>query len=280
MREVEEHGGQHVLLYRLGRNDNFGNLFDQGEVEKRIALLSDWPPVGEASFVNLPPKPTIVEIRRDKKGPYSSLIVKIVEERIHRRRKGTEEDKGDFIVRYKQEPYRAVNVVRISSDGTAEVRIFSHKEAASYEAEAMGLLQRLAPLVPIGKWESYSLSKLRDNLLDPKKRNEMKRHFKLRHTQQRDANGNRLQAAVGALSSDIYEAHGLIGSLDLFGNPENASHCDRASIYLLPHNSVGREIAVVLHGDTNGQPNEFSIGARVTKDEYEYMLDSLLKYNE
>lgn len=280
LREVEEHGGQHVLLYRLGRNDDFGALFEAGELERRVTPLPDWPNVGEASFVNLPEKPTIVEVRRDRKGPRSSLIVKIVEKRIHKRRKGTEEDKGDLIVRYKQEPYRAVNVVRITDDGFAEVRIFSQKEAVSYEGDAMALLQRTAPLVPIGKWESYSLGRLRNNLLDPKKRNEMKKHFKLRHTQQRDAQGNRLQAAVGSFSSDIYEAQGLIGSLDLFGNPDNASHCDRASVYLLPDDATGREIAVVLHGDNNGHPNEFSIGARVTRDEYERMLNSLIKYNE
>lgn len=280
LREVEEHGGQHVLLYRLGRNDSFGDLFKDGGIEKRIASLSDWPNVGEASFVNLPDKPMIVEVRRDKNGPHPSLVVKVVEKRIHKRRKGTELDKGDLIVRYKQEPYRAVNVVRISGDGTAEVRIFSHKEAVSYEGEAMGLLQRLAPLVPITKWESHSLGKLRDNLLDPNKRNEMKKHFKLRHTQQRDANGNRLQAAIGSLSSDIYEAQGLISSLDLFGNPQNASHCDRASIYLLPDQVTGREIAIGLHGDTNGNPNEFSIGAKITRDEYEHILNSLLKYNK
>jgi hypothetical protein len=280
LREVEEHGSQHVLLYRLGRKESFGNLFNENELEKRLVGAVGWPKVGEASFVNLPEKPTIVEVRRDKKGQHTSIIVKFVEKRIHTRRKGTEQDKGDLIVRYSQEIYRAVNVVRISEDGVAEVRVFSHKEAVSYEGEAFGLLQRLAPLVPIAKWESLPLNKLRNNLLDPKKRNEMKKHFKLRHTQQRDENGNRLQAAVGTLSSDIYEAQGLIGSLDLFGQAKNASHCDRAAVYLQPARSNEREIAVVLHGDTNGQPNEFSIGSRVNQHEYEHILGSIIKYNE
>ena len=280
LREVEEHGSQHVLLYRLSRNETFGSLFDENELERRLVEAPGWPMVGEASFVNLPDKPTIVEVRRDWKEGHPSVIVKIVEKRIHKRRKGTEQDKGDLIVRYSQEVYRAVNVVRISADGLAEVRVFSHKEAASYEGEALGILHRLAPLVSVTKWESLPLNKLRNNLLDPKKRNEMKKHFKLRHTQQRDANGNRLQAAVGILSSDIYEAQGLIGSLDLFGQEKNASHCDRAAVYLQPARSNEREIAVVLHGDTNGQPNEFSIGSRISRQEYEHILQSIIKYNE
>lgn len=280
LREIEEHGGQHILLYQLGRNEALGDLFSPGSLEERIEGLPDWPRVGEASFVNLPEKQTIVEVRRDKKGSKDSVIVKFVEKRVHKRRKGVEQDKGDYLVRYSQETYRAVNVVRISADGIAEVRIFSHREATSYGGEAIALLQRTAPLVPVTKWESFPLGKLRNNLLNPKKRNEMKKQFKLRYTQQRDANGNRLQAAVGTMSSDIYESQGLIGSLDLFGEERNASHCDRAAVYILPERANEREIAVVLHGDTNGQPNEVSVGARISRKEYEHILNSVIKYNE
>jgi len=252
LREIEEHGGQHILLYQLGRNEALGDLFSPGSLEERIEGLPDWPRVGEASFVNLPEKQTIVEVRRDKKGSKDSVIVKFVEKRVHKRRKGVEQDKGDYLVRYSQETYRAVNVVRISADGIAEVRIFSHREATSYGGEAIALLQRTAPLVPVTKWESFPLGKLRNNLLNPKKRNEMKKQFKL----------------------------GLIGSLDLFGEERNASHCDRAAVYILPERANEREIAVVLHGDTNGQPNEVSVGARISRKEYEHILNSVIKYNE
>lgn len=280
LREAEEHGGQHILLYKLGKGETFGNLFDPGEIERRITNLNDWPDVGVSSFVNLPDTPTIVEVRRDRKGACNSIIVKVVEKRLHKRKKSTEEDKGDLIVRYSQETYRAVNVVRVSSDGIVEVRIFSHKETASYDGEAWALLQRISPLVPVTKWESLPLGTLRNNLLDPKKRNEMKKNFRLSNTQQRDANGNRLQAAVGAFSSDIYDSQGLIGSLDLFGRDKNSSNCDRALVYVIQERSNEREIAVSLHGDTNGQPNEISVGVKLSRKEYEHVLHSIIKYNE
>jgi len=279
LREVEEHGDQHVLLYQLGRNDSFEELFDASTLENTIADLSGWPQVGEPSFVNLPKSRKIVEVRRDMKGSHRSIIIKFVEQRIKRKEKGRGIDNGDFIIRYKQEPYRAVNVVRISEDGIADVRIFRHQEKMSYGSEAKALLQKVSPLVSLTKWEMLPLGKLRDNLLNPNKRSDIKKRFKLRYTVQKDGDGNRLQANSSGADTDILDAQNLIGSLDIFGNPTNATHCDRASIFVIPQKSNQREIGVALHGENHGDPNEFSVGAKLTRQEYEHVLKSILEFN-
>lgn len=102
--------------------------------------------------------------------------------------------------------------------------------------------------------------------------------FALRSSDHRNAVGNRIRAAATALDTTMFDDPDLVASMDRFHSAKSDAECERATVSLRQQASdgiLGRPVNLLLHGE----PNEFTITGKITRREYEYVLDTILKHN-
>jgi hypothetical protein len=277
--EVEEHGRQHVFLYELGRGKSVDELFDESVLRKRLRQTPRFPELGQPSFIESPEQPTVVDVRYEMRGKTACLIIKLVEPRTQPYNRRETEARGRLTVTYDLRRYRAVNVVRIWETGFVDLRVFSHREAISYEGLAQALWGHVSPLVDAGTFRPVNLGSVRDAFWDKNRRKDMQKLFALRSSDHRNAAGNRLRAAATALDSTMFDDPDLVASMDRFHSEKSDAEVERATVSLLQEASNGilsRSVNLLLHGE----PNEFTITGKVTRADYEFILDTLLKHNK
>ena len=272
--EVEEHGRQHVFLYKLGSGQEIRSLFDEKRLVQAISNSGIVGRLGQASLVNMPDKPTVTEVRYDHRGDVRCLVVKMVETRQTLSNKQESESHGRLVVSYDRRPYRAVNLVRIWSNGRAEVRIFSHRDVMAYERAAENMWTACRPIIEDVNFDPDRLDALRDGLWRKDRRGIVGRKFVLRNSDHKNAAGNRLRASASAVGATMFDDPALVASVDRFHAAKDQVQCERAAVVLRASGSEGelvRDLNLIFHGE----PNEFTIAAKVTRSEYEYVLDSI-----
>ncbi|WSH27287.1 hypothetical protein U8P75_23970 [Rhizobium beringeri] len=213
LRQTEEHGSQHIFLFDLVQGRSIGHLFDA--TLPTTLQASGFPPLGHVSIVDMPASPKIVEVRLES-GAVRSILFKIVEKRATFEKVSDKTANGQMVVTYAEVPYRAVNMLRISESGTAELRLQSHTDAMSYNGLAEAVFKILSPVVDRLDWKDHKLDKFKSNLLDNSKRSTMMQIFGLRHTLHTNVEGNRLTAAAGMPGASMYDDPEVVASVDRF----------------------------------------------------------------
>nr|WP_319514379.1 hypothetical protein [uncultured Cohaesibacter sp.] len=276
--EVEEHGRQHIFLFQLANNKSVSCLFNAPDLAKRIAS-ANLPNLGVPSIVDDPKGPTIVEIRHDTKGKIQNLIVKIVEERFYSDNRRENSVNGQMVVTYDLHPYRAVHIIRIQENGAAEIRVYSHRETMDYQKTADTLWEIAAPVVDNRIFNPVRLDNFKDGLWNKRKRAGVQKHFSLRNSDHKNAMGNRIRVSAGPVGATMLSDAELVASVDRFHAKRNWVRCERASAILKSEASSGqlsRDVNLLFHG----APNEFTITSKVTRSEYEYILEKVLEANK
>ncbi len=272
LRQTEEHGGQHVFLYRLVSGRNQAKLFD-GSLPQLLAS-ANFPALGTTSLVDMPNNPTIVEVREEV-GTVRAVCFKIVEKRTTLEKVSDVSGNGQVVVTYNQIPYRAVNMMRIREDGLAEIRIQSSSEAVSYAGNAEAVFNFMKPIVDRLNWKDENLDRFKANLLDVNKRSQLQTIFGLRHTQHSNAVGTRLSAAAGGIGSSMYDDAEGVASLDRFLQKKGHAHCERVTITVKRHGPMERSVGLLV----TGEANELAITSKVSRSEYEYIIAKVLEHN-
>lgn len=272
LRQTEEHGGQHVFLYALVAGRSIAKLFD-GSLPKLLAGAG-FPKLGTTSLVDMPNKPTIVEVREEF-GTSRAVCFKIVEKRTTLEKVSDVTGHGQLIVTYNQIPYRAVNMMRIQENGLAEIRIQSFADAVSYGGNAEAVFNLLKPVVDRLDWKDENLDRFKANLLDGQKRTTLQTIFGLRHTQHSNAVGTRLSAAAGGIGSSMYDDAEGVASLDRFLQKKGHAHCERVTITMKRHGPMERSVGLLV----TGEANELAITSKVSKVEYDYIVGKVLEHN-
>jgi hypothetical protein len=85
---VEEHGRQHVFLYKSAHVDH---LFSMASLRRLLAKSSQLPSLNEPRVAELPELPVISEIREDRRGKERAIVAKVVETRYRRINRREEE---------------------------------------------------------------------------------------------------------------------------------------------------------------------------------------------
>ncbi|OCI91188.1 hypothetical protein A6U86_21275 [Rhizobium sp. AC27/96] len=273
LRQTEEYGAQHIFLFQLVDGRNLSSLFD-GELPQRLKAAC-FPSLGSTSIIDMPKVPSVVEVREEFDG-IRSFTFKIVEKRAFFEKLSDETGNGQLVVTYAEVPYRAVNLMRISEDGRAEIRLQSHKDAISYGGLAEAVFNTLKPIIDRLDWKDQKLDRFKSNLLDDKKRNELMKIFGLRQTLHSNKDGTRLTAAAGAPGASMYDDTDVVASVDRFLQKDNHAHCERASVTVKRSEALSRSVGLIV----SGEANEFAITAKVSKTEYDYILGSVLENNK
>lgn len=265
--EAEEHGKQHVLLYKIGKSEQT-RIFDLSRVKKICATEVRFPKFNSRSIVGVPESPTISEVRNEG----TTIVIKVIEKRYVKDESSYREweEDGQLFTSVNTRPYRAANVVRIHSDGLCEVRIHSHMDAYDYEVEARALLANLEPLIDSTKFSSYSLRNARHYVCDPKHRSKAMETFDLKHTEHLDLAEGRLRPSISGHGTSMLNNSSLTAAMDAFQVTEGTVH--RAGLNVRPCKDLRRGINLGL----SGADNEFFLTAKVTRSEYEYILQEIL----
>jgi hypothetical protein len=277
--EVEEHGRQHVFLYELRRGQTVDDLFNEASLRRLLKRSPRFPELGQPSFVESPDNPVIVDVRYEPRGRAACLVIKVVEPREQTYNKQETESGGRRTVTYDVRRYRAVNVVRIWKSGFVDLRIFSHRDAISYEGLAAALWGQIDAVVQEDMFRIYDLAPFRGAFWDKDRREDVRQIFALRSSDHKNAAGNRVRAAATASDTTMFDDPDLIASMDSFNSVRSAAECERATVSLRHEASDGilnRNVNLLLHGETN----EFTITSKVTRSEYEFVLGSILKNNK
>ncbi|TIQ99469.1 MAG: hypothetical protein E5X36_08780 [Mesorhizobium sp.] len=273
LRQTEEHGSQHIFLYTLIPGRKIDKLFN-GDFPK-ILSTAKFPALGTVSLVDMPEKPTIVEVRTDVVDGVKSVVFKIVEKRSTLDKVSDTTKNGQFIVTYNEVPYRAVNVMRIIEDGRAEIRLQSHSDSISYSGIASSIFTILDGVVNRLDWKDDKLDKFKEALLDEKRRKAIMSRFGLRHTQHTNTDGTRLTAAAGFPGASMYDDTDAVASVDRFLAKKGHAHCDKASVTVRKGAGLKRDVGLIV----GGEANEFAITSKVSRAEYETILRTVIEFN-
>lgn len=269
--ECEEHGRQHVLLFKASKKERL-RIFSDGFVESICKKEPRFPNFNERSVVKVPSAPTISEVRESIVEGQRCFIIKVIEKRHARDEKTYKEweEGGRLFTSVETQPYRAANIVRIREDGLCEARVFSHADAYAYEIEARALIKLLTPMLDHTEYQNFTLRDARHFVCDPRFRPKAKEIFDLKHTEHLDNSDGRLRPSVSGPGRSMLENDGITKAMDAFGASGSTVH--RAGLTLKRREPLNRGLNLGL----SGADNEFFLTAQVTKIEYEYVLKTLL----
>src|SRR5690606_25256158 len=127
LREVEEHGGQHVFLYKVSA----GTAAEYCTQEYLTNVLTDlgMPEfLGAPKILEMPDTPTVVDARieKHKLTGEDCLVIKVAETRTRYKQEGSEElADGRFVKTYVTIKERFSNIARLCSNGVLELRLAS-----------------------------------------------------------------------------------------------------------------------------------------------------------
>jgi hypothetical protein len=270
LRDSEEHGRQHVFLYRITEGYEAPSL---NERRLRAALealdlvnLLDGP-----RFLELPTTPQIVDVRAEER-PRSGVVIKVVERREFLEFVGQNASDGELTKRYRTVEERAVNVARVGRDGLVEVRIFRRRNSTDY-AEPLATFQKvIKPLLDLDKCEELSLMKAKAHIWN--KGAQISDRIRINQQWARNPFGaeNRIlmQDSLRTLTDD----NGSVRSMHAFV-AQDGQHtaCHATWVFSPGPPEEARHVAL------NGGPHEYALGQACTRAQYEQILEDILRFN-
>lgn len=273
LRDVEGYGQQHVFLLQC-EPARVAEMLKPERVKTVAQEMGLGNVMTNPELVNLPDKPTFVEVGLISAAGKASLVIKQVETRTKQvlTNTSTDPNTGGMVKEYRAEHQRAMNSVRISSDGLLEVRIAARDNTKRYQADVDGLLNAVHPLIPKGEYKYLPLGKAKDKLWD--NRDKLKAAVRYSDYTLRNDAGTTLRAATAFSDDDLIEDADALSSMDLF---KQDAACISSNIYFkIPDGEKPREIHVLISGELN----EFAIPAACTALDYEYVLEQIRQHNQ
>jgi hypothetical protein len=268
----EEHGQQHVFLYRTTKA---AQLMNPSQISRQLRSRGIEGVFRNPRVLDKPQSATIVDARLDGTGANSSFTLKVVETRIYRKPIGRREEGNSVIIDYEDIPTRAVNLFRLHSGGLLELRIQSYTNTTQYDEAVASMWSIADEIIPNDLFQAVALQNAKRELLQ--KREQLKNE--IRHidaTLSNDA-GISLRITTGETTDDLYADKAANKSLGDFLDPR--AFGERLNLYFLHRDGVPlprHETHVIVAGDVN----EFAILGACSKEDYEYVLGQIIKHNQ
>jgi len=273
LRDAEEYGRQHVFLYQW-KGD--GNVIPS---PKAVGVwLEDRGATGvleSAKVVNMPSRPTIAEVRRERAGGSDILVIKIIETRAYDRFIVQKELADDRYSReYERVEARAVNVVRFHSHGLVEFRLQSHKGASrDYDAELAKLQKMVMPLFNPLRCATVSLVGAKNNLYGD--RHNLETSISFSGAEIRNSAGYHFSANCDR-QQNLF-SHGATDKSVEMLTADGEGYHDALNLWWLPQ-TKGRP-KERIHVRLGGAANEFAVTQSCSRGDYEHVLTEIRKYN-
>ncbi|WP_260703424.1 hypothetical protein [Edaphobacter flagellatus] len=274
LRNVEEHGQQHILLYKLPQH-----VAQQLMNEERVkAALNKYDLVAlfeNPKIVDLPNGQILVDVRIYKGNRQRELVIKSVDGRVYRRLLSRKTEGNYETLVYENYRQRAVNIMRVLEDGSVEVRIQSHRRVIDYAQEADTLIEMCIPLVQ--KLQLQSVPVLTAKMYFAKKPSELRGRVRFGNGKFMNRKGGGMTISTGHEQQDLYDDEGAVEGTAAYMK-RNDGYCEEASIYWKPkvENSLP---STELHTFFAGAVNEFALTGQCDAADYEYVLEQIKKAN-
>ena len=273
LRESEEHGHQHVFLYRTTKTASLLNATRiAGELKKR----GQENILKEPRILNRPASATMVDARREAfPGGDESFTLKAIETRVYQKRTSQRVTNKQIIIDFEPVESRAVNLFRLKSDGLLELRIQSYTNTSQYDDAVESMWNISGEILPRDSFQQISLQKAKENLL--RNREQLKDGIRHSDSTVRNDAGIMLRITTGETADDLYADKAANRSLGDF--LDTRAFGERLNVYFLHHDGVPlptQETHTILAGSIN----EFAILGACPKEDYEYVLGQLIKYNQ
>lgn len=275
LEEVEEHGRQHVFLFKCDPEDA-KSLLKEARIrgiasDSGLEHLLDNP-----LYIGMPSEPTVVDLRLTQapngSGPLS-LTIKICECRETSKLLDVtyDEESGRRSKIYQVTKKRALSIIHLHSNGLLEMRIASRDNSTKYSEQIAELNKIAGKFFLMDVFNAVSLSNAKSTLFE--KRDELKDRFRYSTTTAKNDTGYALNVASGKLSQNLLADNGSSKAITEF--IKNKGFVTGSNIWFIMPEDPGREIHVIL----NGEPNEFAVPAACTSREYSYVIETILSLN-
>ena len=269
--ESEEFGRNHTFLYQCAQTD-VRRIFERNRISAVAEKCGQQQAFSGAILVDLPQKPTLVEIREEQSKEQQFWVFKVIEKREEREYLGEKFEGNRVRKEWEIHQVRAVNVARFHASGLLEIRIQSHTNSTLYDADVKAMWTLLKDYLPPVSFRPMSLSKSKQALWA--NRIAKNRRIRFSDSIMRNTVGTTISASTGAEEADLFDDSAASKSIDQFLH--GGAYCDSSNIWWLPRDRVtDREVHMLLSGENN----EFAITAACTRAEYEYVLNELRVFN-
>ncbi|MDN7127387.1 hypothetical protein J6J08_08325 [Pseudidiomarina sp. 1APR75-33.1] len=268
---VEEYGRQHIFLYQIPdklldqiTNDKLRERFEQSE----FAELIDSPKI-----LDIPDEFTIVDVRLSS----SSFVVKAVTKRTTYTSLGHRVEGDRLIKEYSIEHSRSLYILKVHGNGLCEVRITSSATSTDkYKDLIEVFLRKLMKVIPTHEISRYpiNLQTAKNKIWDDR----MSLRSMIRFSDATLNNGfSYLRAATGSMDADLLTDRQVVESVDSFSG--DSVCCDSHNIFF--KTITGQKYPTKeLHVRMSGDLNEFVIPATIERDDYMYILNKILGFND
>lgn len=278
LRDSEEFGRQHVFLYRCPRAEA-ANLTNEPTIRRRLAAMGIESLLSHPRIVEAPRGLQLVDVRLEPFKNRTSLVVKAVDVRRHRELIGSQTTGTTEVLTYALREERAVNVIRVSSDGATEVRIQSHRNAVDYAVQAENFFAKCTGIVDRLQFEDFSLAKARLNMI--KNRKQLSRPVRFGENMLRSKKGGAVRVSTGSWSKNMFDDdEELDGSVDTFiSKGRGRTNCDTVNCTWLRLSDNSGPLSDI-HTFIGGANNEFVIIPQCERLDYEYVLEKITSLSE
>lgn len=264
--DSEEHGKQHIFLYELSSTTAL-ELLSKLRVD---AIVQDLKLTGLPKVILTPSKSEIVDVRLIEG---ESLTIKSLDKRESKYVLSDEISGNRQTICWEIRAERAVNVARLLSSGTLEVRLQSIAGASRhYVNELKEFWALLDPFIPFPKVSKTSIQTAKAYLWE--KRADLAKRVRYTDSTLRNDNGFRV-TATGDNQADINSDEGTSSCLDQFYSMKG--YCDTANVWFIREDeNDSKPIHIILSGDVN----EFHLPQKCSRSDYEYCLKTLREFNK
>lgn len=276
LRDSEEHGRQHVFLYRcedlsvvqaaMNRSRVMAQLRDRGL--ERVAT--------HPRILDKPRSPSIADVRWS---PSRSLVIKVVETRAYSRKVDETREGNRLTLVYETFDARAVSLFALHADGTLELRIQSHKNTSKYDEYVKQMWQLVAGLLNRNDFTSVPLVNAKTALW--LKRESLRDRIKFSDLTLRDNDGLVVSAATRDAEVNLTEAPAAVNCVNTFlsdGTRSRSTYCERSNVWFVRSSSrplPSRDVHVLL----SGTENEFAVTGSCSGADYGYVLEQIREHN-
>lgn len=275
LQDVEEHGRQHIFLYKCNPADA-RKILNKERIHSRAKQLNIGELLSAPLHIEMPDEAKIVDIRLPEApngtGPLS-LTIKICECRESSK---LVTDDYDPITSHRIKTYavtkkRAINVAKLNLDGLLEIRIASRDNSTKYHEQVSDVIRTVNNFFPMDRFEILSLSKAKDTLY--LKQEDFAGIIRYSSTTAKNDYGIAMNLAAPNLSQNLSEDNG--SSAAMKGFLAQKGFVTGSNIWFIIEGEEERQIHVLLSGEIN----EFAVTAACSPGEYSYVFGKILSLN-
>lgn len=270
---AEEHGRQHVFLYRCTDLAKVKKMMDRKRVHSELRRRGEEELIQKTRVLEDAQTATFTEVRWDSASIDLALVIKEVETR--KSHHPLEELVVGNILHKKYEirEQRAVNVARLHHTGLLEIRISARVTGSTkYKDDLRLFWARVCGLLELRDFTPVTFTALKARLISSP--SEFVGKVRYSTSLLKNGDGTTMSVSSRGEDADLYGDAGASDGIKAFMAIDG--HCEGSNFFFVKNSDLSKDVHIRLSGEVN----EFAITAACNEEDYRYVLDEILRLNE